>query len=151
MCQVTIYAALEADIGNGHVWLEQNDLPARCVVKITNKANGRKVYCEALQFDKNFLKRYSAPGGKRLNIDDPGLAIVMGYWYRAWLGDQRPDGDLKTSSTCNLLVQKAVPCWGDMWACLHHPQLIVRMTMRLALLSVGLGLVGAVPMLWWFA
>ena len=140
--QLEIYAALEADISNGTVWLKQNSLPARCIVKIANETNDRTVYCEALQFDENFLARYNAPMGNRRTINDPDSSIVMGYWYRARLGD------LNTSKTYSLLVKKATPFWGDVWACLHHPQLIVRMAMGLALPSVFLGLVGAVPVFW---
>ena len=135
--QLKIYAALEADISNGTVWLKQNSLPARCIVKIANETNDRTVYCEALQFDENFLARYNAPTGNRRKIDDPDSSIVMGYWYRARLGD------LNTSKTYSLLVKKAAPYWGDVWACLHHPQLIVRTLQTGARHSASTGASGA--------
>jgi hypothetical protein len=51
-----LYAALHEDIAEGFVWLKYESLPARSIVKIAYSNNGRRrsVFCEALQFEKNF-------------------------------------------------------------------------------------------------
>jgi len=81
---IKVYAALRDDVSEGHVWLEKPGLPARCVVTITNTQNGRTVYCESFQFEKNFLSEYNQ--SPRIKIDSPASSIVMSYWYRAHLG-----------------------------------------------------------------
>ena len=71
-------------IGEGRVWIGNAGLPERCIVKITNRENGRSVLCEALQFDKNHLGQYSE--SPHISIESPTSAIVVGYWYRARSG-----------------------------------------------------------------
>jgi len=131
-----IYAALKEDVNAGHVWLEKPGLPARCIVRIKNLQNGKSVYCESLQFEKNFLHEYEQGG--RLKIDSPASSIVMSYWYRARLGG------LETAYDYPLDVQAAWPIWGQLRACMHHPQIVARVAVWLGLLSVGLGLLGLV-------
>ena len=129
-----IYAALEDDMGEGFVWLQKTDLPPRCIVKITN--NQRSVYCETLQFDANFLKRYNH--GPRFNIGDTEHSIVMNGWYRARLGGLMTQGDYP-------LEIMAADSWrGKLLACMDHPQIVVRVAIWLGILSVALGVVGAV-------
>lgn len=131
-----IYAALRDDVSDGHVWLEEPDLSQRCVVKITNTQNGRSVYCESLQFEKNFLKEYNQD--PRFTIDTPASSIVMSYWYRSLLGG------LETQQVYPLDVKAAKPIWGHLIACMQHPQVVVRVAIRLGLLSVGLGILGVI-------
>ncbi len=131
-----VYAALKDDINEGHVWLGEPGLPPRCVVAITNTQNGRTVYCESFQFEKNFLTEYNQ--SPRINIDVPASSIVMGYWYRARLGG------LETQEVYPLDVKAAKPVWGNLRACMQHPQVIVRVAVWLGLLSVGLGLLGVI-------
>jgi len=131
-----VFAALRDELGEEHVWLERPGWPARCVVVIKNPSNRTKVYCEAFQFDDNFIRSYNqAP---RVNIDDRQSSIVMSYWYRAHLGD------LETQKDYTLEVIKAMPVWGPLMACMGHPQAIVRVALRLAVWSVFLGIIGIV-------
>ena len=135
-----VYAALVDDISDGHVWLEQDGLPARCIVRISNIK--KSVYCEALQFDKNFLTAYKDdPTGRRCAIDTPSSSIVMSYWYRARLGG------LETQRDYTLQVVRATRGWGELRACMQHPHVVVRVAVWLALLSVGLGAIGAAPVI----
>ena len=129
-----IFAALREDIQQGWVWLQIPNLPSRSIVKITNPNNGKSIYCEALQIDQNFLDFYNQPN--RIAISDPQNALVISGWYRAGLGD------LSTKSDVHLCVNPCNLSWGKLRACLHHPQIIVRVAAWLGLISVALGLVG---------
>ena len=131
-----IYASLSDDIGEGFVWLKKPGLPPRSVVKITNPATKRSIFCEALQFEENFLKRYNVP--PRLTITNPESAIVMNAWYRALLGGLNTDEDQP------LEIADANGWWGKLRAGLHHPQVIVRVAVSLGVLSVFLGVFGVV-------
>jgi hypothetical protein len=130
-----LYAAPRDDVSEGHVWLEQADLPPRCIVKITNTACAKSVYCEALQFDSNFLKDYN-DSSRHIKIDSPQSSIVMSYWYRARLGG------LETQKDYPLSIKKAWPVWGALRSGVGHPQTVVRFAIWLSVLSVFLGLVG---------
>lgn len=112
------------------VWLKEPTLPPRCIVKITNVENGKRVWCEALQIDDNFLRRYNEP--PRLTIDDPISSIVVPQWYRARLG-------LKTGQEVQLRISSTW-LWAKVFACLEHPQVMVRVGTWLGLLSFLLGL-----------
>ncbi len=129
-----IYASLDDDISEGFVWLRKPGLPNRGLVKIRNPGSGRTVVCEALQFEDNFLRKYNqAP---RFTISDPASSIVMSRWYRTCLGglDTQEEYPLEISSACS--------GWDGMQACIHHPQIVVRVAVWLGLLSVTLGVVG---------
>lgn len=118
------------------MWLHKPGLPPRCVVKIKNPENGRIVFCEALQFDDNFLQQYNQDS--RHKIDSKESSIVMSGWYRARLGG------LETQREYALEITDAHSCWGKMRTCMHHPQTVVRVAVWLGLLSLALGLVGMV-------
>lgn len=134
--EMKVFAALRDELSEGHVWLETAGWPARCIVAITNGTNGKRVYCEALQFDDNFIRDYNQQ--PRISIDDRKSTIVMNYWYRARLGD------LETHRDYPLVVAKAAPVWGSLKAGVDHPQVIVRLAIRLAVWSVFLGIAGVV-------
>lgn len=131
-----IYACLDNDISDGFVWLKRASLTSRCIIKIKNLENGRSVFCEALQFDDNFLHHYSQ--SPRLKIDSPESSIIMSSWYRARLGD------LETQRQYSLDIGVANGWWGKLRACMHHPQIIVRVAVWLGAISVALGVVGVV-------
>jgi hypothetical protein len=131
-----IYASRDDDISEGFVWLPEADLPARAIVKITNPGTGDSVVCEALQLDANFIRQYNHP--PRFSIADGASAVVMSSWYRARLGN------LQTQRDYALRIERADALWHPICACMHHPQVIVRVAAWLAVLSVGLGLLGVV-------
>lgn len=128
-----IFAALDDDIGAGFVWMAKIADSPRCVVKITNPANGHRVYCEALNFETNFVKRYNQ--SPRFSITDQSSSIVMGGWYRARLG-------VETQKDYPLRIEVADGLRGKLCACLDHPQIIVRVAAWLGIISVGLGTIG---------
>jgi hypothetical protein len=107
------YGSLDDHCAEGFVWLQRPGLPGRCVVRITNVETKRAVFCEALQLEENFLKRYNQP--PRYTIRDPGSAIVMSAWCRVRLGG------LATQHECELDVVAADSWCGKIRACMHHP------------------------------
>ena len=129
-----IYAAPEDIIGEGFVWIVKADLPARSIVKITNPSCNRSVFCEALQIEKNFLASYNQ--NSRLTITCPASSIVMSAWYRARLGG------LETQQDYLLEISAANNYWGKLLACMHHPQIVVRVAVWLGVISVALGVAG---------
>ena len=129
-----VYAALSDDIGEGFVWLSKPGLKQRSVVKIINPANRRTVYCEALQFEKNFLTRYNQ--SPRFTITDEGSSIVMGSWYRSRLGG------LETQKDYALEIVSASSWPAKLRMCVGHPQLVVRVAAWLGIISVALGGIG---------
>ena len=134
--EMRIFASLYEDIAQGFVWLQKPGLPPRCIVKIRNPATGRSVFCEALQFDKNFLNRYNKP--PRYTIQRPEASLVMNWWYRARLGD------LQTQHEYPLEISAANSWCGKLRACMHHPQILVRVGVWLGIISVAFGAIGVV-------
>lgn len=130
-----LFASLREDSQQGWIWLQDN-LPARSVVKIKNIGNGKVIYCEALQIDKNFLASYNR--SSRFTIKSPQESLVISGWYRACLGGVSTQSDIRLEIT---------PCnswWGKFKACTHHPQTVVRVAAWLGVLSLVLGLLGIV-------
>ena len=134
MRNMRIYASLDDDIGEGYVWLRKAGLPPRGIVKITHTDSGRTVLCEALKFEDNFLKKYNQ--SPRFTINNPESSVVMSGWYRARLGD------LQSQREYTLDIAKDDSWCGKIRACMHHPQVVVRVAVWLGLLSVALGVVG---------
>jgi hypothetical protein len=130
-----VYASLDDDIAEGFVWLRKPGLPARGIVKITHSESGRSVFCEALQFEDNFLNKYNH--SPRFTIANPDSSVVMSGWYRARLGE------LQTQREYPLHIDPADSAYGKIRACMQHPQVVVRVAVWLGLLSVALGVVGA--------
>ena len=141
-----IFAAFHEDTNSGWVWLATPQLPQRSVVQITNLSNLKEVYCEALQIDDNFLDLYNKDT-KRIHIADQSSALVMNEWYRKRLGD------FKTQTDQALSIEVVAGCWPRLywakaWACIRHPQVVVRLATLLGIWSVILGLIGTISGVW---
>ncbi len=131
-----IFAAREEDAHQGWVWLQEVSLPARSVVKITNRNSKKTVYCEAMQIDTNFLKLYNQ--SPRISIKEPANALVIGAWYRAGLGGIQSQSDVALEvSACN-------SWWGRFKACTGHPQVVIRLAAWLGGIGLVLGVVGLI-------
>ncbi|MHA2030598.1 MAG: hypothetical protein ACXAC2_14720 [Candidatus Kariarchaeaceae archaeon] len=128
-----VLASLRSEMNEGWVWLNNMDLEPRSIVKITNRTNGKKIYCECLEIDKNFLKEYNQP--YRITINDTDKVIVINEWYRKQLGG------LNTKQEYDLEIRAANNMWGRLWTNFYHPQVVVRLATKLAILSVILGVV----------
>jgi len=136
MKYVKIYPSLAEHIGEGFVWLQQPGLPARRIVKITRGDSRRSVFCEGLQLDRNFLHRYNQ--SPRSPIEKPDSSIVMSAWYREGLGG------LETQREYPLEIAVANSIYGQIRAGLGHPEVVVRVAVKLGILSVALGVVSVV-------
>ena len=131
-----IYASLAEDAQQGWIWSNYPNLQHRSVIKITDTKTKRYVYCEILQIDQNFIRRYKE--ARTHKIEKTEDAVVMSEWYRQILGYSTQE----TISTMN--IKPANCCWGRFRACTHHPQVVVRVAAWLGLISVCLGMVGVI-------
>lgn len=100
--------------------------------EIKNLANGKVVYCEALQIDKNFLSAYNQP--PRINISNSDSPLVINGWYRNKLGF------LTTQSEVLLEIKPSNCWWGKFMACIF----VVRVATWLGAVGLFLGVVGLV-------
>lgn len=131
-----IFAALQEDINTCWVWIGRPKVRQRAVVRIVNKENGKKTYCEALSLDKNFLDKYN--NAHRIPIKEPDYSIVINEWYRKRLGN------IMTQSDCDLEIKETDNLFGKVHATWQHPQVVVRIAVKLAIVSVILGFIGFV-------
>jgi hypothetical protein len=129
-----LFAVQRDDVHQGWVWLQDATLPARSIVKITNPANGKSVYCEALQIDDNFLAKYNQP--PRCFITEPKSALVMAEWFRARLGG------IATQADVPLCIKAANNIWDHFRFCTGHPQVVVRLATWLGGIGLLLGVIG---------
>lgn len=132
MQKIKVLAAAREDMNEGWVWLSDHDFPPRSIVRIKNKSNKKKVFCEALEIDENFLKQYNQP--PRININPDESTMVINSWYRKRLGS------IQKKAFHELEISEA-NCWyGKFQACIGHPQVVVRLATWLGIISVGLGI-----------
>jgi hypothetical protein len=142
-----LYAALHEDIAEGFVWLKIDGIPARCVVEIVNPTNNKSIFCEALQLEDNFLRRYKRDTGAKIGEEDLDSLLVVSYWYRERLGDRASPLKTYRTSHADYPLRIWIPdrwysrLFGKLRACQQHPQVVVRVSIYLGLLSVSLGLI----------
>jgi hypothetical protein len=132
----SIYAALREDVNSGWVWISVPKFRQREVICVKNVALDKKIYCEVLQIDDNYLNYYNAKGQGRKAIKKDASVLVMNEWYRNLLGD------LPTQSEYEFQVSEAGNWHGRIMSCFQHPQIIVRVATWLGVISVVLGVVG---------
>lgn len=140
MAQFKIYAALNEDVNQGWVWLHKSQLPPgssqRSIVKLSASDTSKHVYCDTRSIDKNFINHYNeSPHTK--NIDESNSVLVAAEWYQIRLGVEKDD-------EAEIKVTSANHYYGKIRACLDHPQIVVRLSTMLGLLSVFLAIIGIV-------
>ena len=76
------------------------------------------MYCEALQIESNFLRRYNV--SPRLPITDQANALVVNAWYRQLLGgvETRQEAELEIVPAKHVLERVRL--------LLRHPQIVIR-------------------------
>jgi hypothetical protein len=141
MAQFKIYAALNEDVNQGWVWLQKSQLPLgspqRSIVKLSASATSKHTYCETRLIDKNFINRYNESSHTK-NIDESDLILVAAEWYQIHLGIENDDeAEIKVTSANHFC--------GRIYACLDHPQVVVRVATILGLVAVALGLIPIIP------
>jgi hypothetical protein len=129
-----MYPSLWEDIDSGAVWISYPLLTSRMIAKVRNMETGRTVYCEVKMVDEYYMERYGAQPGRSGQIGEN--PIFASAWYRKQLGIQRREGDV------DLHIEEAESIYGKVCACLHHPQVVVRIATVLGLWSVVLGAIG---------
>jgi hypothetical protein len=134
------FACLHDDINEGLVWLQDESLPPRSIVRIRSVATRKSVRCEALQIDHNFLRLYNQK--PRVGITEPRASLVISSWYRAKLGG------LQTQSEYDLEISISNTPWGKLRASTQHPQAALRVAVWLGILSILIGLAGFKPWAW---
>lgn len=130
-----IYASTCEEMDSCRVWVGNHGvLPfkSRSVVKITNNANGKKIYCEFYSIDKNYINNYNSKQ-KTVKIKPQQEVMVLNNWYRSKLGID------ETKKKYSLTIRKVNRVIGSMMLNLGHPQSVVRMAFWLAGLSAVLG------------
>lgn len=129
-----VLAATRADMNEGWVWLSNHNYAPRSIIRIRNRSNNKAIYCEALEIDDNFTEEYNQL--PRVSIDGREDTIIMNGWYRNRLGG------IETKRKHDLEISAANGLWGRFRASTGHPQVVVRLATWLALISIGLGLLG---------
>lgn len=135
-----VLPALRADMNEGWVWLGRKNSELRPIIRIKNKTKGKKIYCECLEIDNNYLTEYNQPSRYRIQEAEINSVVTMNDWYRKKLGN------LEKNREYELEVEEYKTAFGKLHACLGHPQTIVRVATKLGLWSVALGVIGAVGM-----
>ena len=132
-----IYAALREDINSGWVWVNTPRFRPRTIICINRLDSGEKVYCEALNIEENFLNHYNSKNEGRIAIKEQP-SLVINEWYRTKLGD------ISTKSEYNIEIKSADNLWGKLMVHIHHPQVIVRVAIWLALIGIIEGTIGLI-------
>ena len=143
MVSYIIRAARDEEANDGWIWMA---LPSRTVVRIKNPSARRHVYCQVRDIrDPNFLKRYNTSNAGRIAISHPCETMVISNWYRDALGGFNTTGKDNETGRVGLDV-KPVQRWG--WEALraasHHPDIVVRLGVRLGVLGAWLGILGLI-------
>src|ERR1039457_6779326 len=126
MPRFKIYAAPTEDVNQGWVRLGNCGLPHRSVVRLSAHAISKHVYCEVLTLEDNFIANYNERERTvKIKIEELQSTLVVSEWYRKKLGD------LKTKTESDIDVTPANCLWGQIRACLDHPQVVVRIATRL--------------------
>ena len=131
-----VLSSMRADMNEGWAWISSHNYAPRSIIKIKNKSNGSKVYCESLEIDGNFITEYNDKNSQRIKINKAEKTIILNGWHRKRLGG------IETNKFHNLEVSDANNLWGKLCAGADHPQTVVRITTWLGVISAGLGLIG---------
>lgn len=136
----TIYASSIDEMDSCRVWIGcRGILPfkSRSVVKITNNANGKKVYCEFYLIDKNYMENYNTRP-KTVKIKPQQEVVVLNNWYRSRLCIN------ETQKKYSLTIRSVNRVVGSVMLNSGHPQSIVRMAFWLGVLGAVLGFLGVI-------
>ena len=143
MTEYIIRAALHDETNDGWVWTRKQ--VSRTVIRITNPANGRFVYCQAREIDDNFERQYNEKPRHNLTQHD---TVVMSQWYRDALGGIKTTHPNNKTGRVELNIRPVGylhKWWVPLRVAAHHPEIVVRIGVTLGVLGFGLGLVSLLP------
>ena len=133
-----IRTALAEDINSPYLWFSDLPCPSREIVKVVNKNNSKSIWCEVIKASNNYIKRYNQIS-RTFNISRNDPFIVVNSWYRVKLG-------IKKNEKYNIEIKKSIMprLVKQLCASYNHPDNTVRLAVNLAIVSVGLGLLGLI-------
>jgi hypothetical protein len=164
------FAALHEDTDKGWVWLllgKADGFRTRTTIQIS--CGERSVYCEYRELDANFVRRYDSSDfttsmyfgvdekdrtrqkelartaihqREKVNLDKVRGVIVMSDWYRKALGIPATGGEPKLT-----ICRPWCSPWADLRAACQHPEPVVRIATRVAILGTWLGVAAFLPAL----
>jgi len=133
----TLFAALHEESRAGWVWVSPGDSPEATFIRIRRHGARGTVVCERRTADDNFRRFYNQrPYTNKL--PDAGPFLVISDSYRTALG-------ISKAREAELELSEAGFWSRHLTAYNHHPDAAIRLGVRLGLLSVVLGLFGALP------
>jgi len=134
-----ILPALKEDINSPFVWITDNNLSSRSIIKLKNAIVDKCIFCEALVIDENFIKQYNNSKQTYKIFPDKNI-LVINEWYRNKIL-------LKKNQTAILEIKS--PCKFFAWtyqikAGLLHPDSCIRLCCVIAVLSALLGILSVI-------
>lgn len=140
MTDYIIRASLHDEANDGWVWVEE--VSSRSLIKISSKTHGRNVVCQTRKLDENFKSLYNAEGTRRRKIELGQNTIVMPEWYRDALGGfgTTPEDNKTGKVSLEFYQLGRWKPWWQMRAASHHPDIVVRLGVRLGAIGTWLGL-----------
>jgi hypothetical protein len=136
-----VFAALYEEATSGWVWLSRTagvnkELKPHRAIWI--KHGIRKVYCECRLLDENLIEFYNS--SRRTKKIDPSHyknVLIIGDWYRSALDLGEP------GTRVDLVVDfPKLSAWAILKAGCHHPDPNVRLSTKLGIIGVWLGIAG---------
>ncbi len=139
-----VHTSLRDDMNEGWVWIRnlKNELDGkRRIIRVTAET-GKSIFCEGLWADDWYMEKWNERWKnihQEARCADEKLAFISA-WYRACL-DIREDPQNLQNLTIDC-KDTPRPFWWQLRACLEHPQVVIRLATRLAIISLGLGILG---------
>jgi hypothetical protein len=139
-----VRASLHEETNSGWIWVD--GIPSRTIVRIKDRKTQRTVFCEAREFDTNFLEKYNRGPRIEIPVSNRKPTIVISKWYRDALGIEETTSEDNSTGKRTLDIQPArIWWWRALRAASHHPDIFVRLSTRLGILGAWLGVVGVAP------
>lgn len=133
--RLKVFAALFEDVNNGWIWVPKDITANRGIAKIIDTDSGRSVFCEVIPIGDNFTEHYN--NKKKTAKINKTSSIAINEWYRNKLG-------IQTKQERDFEIKIINDYWSRLRASLAHPQIIVRIAIELAIVSVFLGFCGLI-------
>jgi len=133
-----VRVSLAEDINAPYVWLSSLPCKSREIVKLTNAANRKSVWCEVVLASDNYIDRYTN-NDRTIGISHELPFMAANEWYREILGISKNEhANIKiTISWWPLFIRQLLASY-------KHPDNTIRLAADLAIVSVILGGVGLI-------
>ncbi len=137
-----IHAVEREDLNEGWIWLRNEQLKGkvenrRRTLLVRDEVSGAKVCCEALYADPTYLNNRR----NRISPSDQNNLLFLSAWYRHRLGVENEVGSSRKFDI-RFPSNPLTAIWWQVRACVRHPQIAVVMSTVLAIVGLGLAIVG---------